>query len=157
MTLYFEWEYSFYIQAGLLIPGVIGILLTPKKFLDIDSAIIYKGKIANRVYEDYGITDLMAEEIIVPGATKAIGFFPRAAPNLDDMEEDKMDEQMDQMESPRRARRLNSSRSNIPASDIHVVPPEESYGEVIKILLLNKTFVFLLLTITGYFYIVAGI
>ena len=42
MTLYYEWEYSFYIQAGLLIPGVIGIMMTPKKFLDIDQAIIHR-------------------------------------------------------------------------------------------------------------------
>jgi hypothetical protein len=46
MTMYYEWEYSFYIQAGLLVPGIIGILMTPAKFLDIDQAIIHRGKIA---------------------------------------------------------------------------------------------------------------
>ena len=57
MTLYYEWEYSFYIQAALLVPGIIGILMTPKKFLDIDQAIIHRSKITQRVYERYGLNE----------------------------------------------------------------------------------------------------
>lgn len=154
MTLYYRWESSFYIQAGLLLPGVIGILVAPKRFLDIDSAIIHRSKIAQRVYEELGVTDLMAQDLnaTIP-PTKAIGFFPRAAPSLDG-EGDAPEEG----EEPRRAsQRATSSRSNLSQTDIHVAAPAEPYGEVIKILLTNRTFVFLLLSITGYFYIVAGI
>jgi len=39
LTLTQDWKYSFFIQAGCMLPCILVFLLTPIKYLDIDSAV----------------------------------------------------------------------------------------------------------------------
>lgn len=34
-----NWRYSFYIQAILIVPTILAILLTPKKYFDLENAV----------------------------------------------------------------------------------------------------------------------
>lgn len=42
MINYYSWEWSFYLQALLILPCVAAVLLTPTKYLDISFAVYYR-------------------------------------------------------------------------------------------------------------------
>jgi len=51
------WEWAFYIQAILCIPGILGIIATDSKFFDIDGAVAFRNKCQKKVLKELNLPE----------------------------------------------------------------------------------------------------